>query len=93
MAYEVQQVCLFMHDPREPHMALIKRILRYVKGTLSSGLHIGHRLCSVSDCLLRHRLGWLPGLSTLHLRLLRLPRRQSSVLVLQAPGHVVSIQC
>nr|XP_034570869.1 uncharacterized mitochondrial protein AtMg00810-like [Setaria viridis] len=40
LAYAVQQVCLFMHDPREPHMALIKRILRYVKGTLSSELHI-----------------------------------------------------
>jgi hypothetical protein len=37
----VQQVCLFMHKPREPHLALVKRILRYVKGTLSSGLHIG----------------------------------------------------
>ncbi|WVZ53780.1 hypothetical protein U9M48_004676, partial [Paspalum notatum var. saurae] len=41
LAYAVQQVCLFMHDPREPHLALIKRILRYVKGTLSVGLHIG----------------------------------------------------
>ena len=41
LAYAVQQVCLFMHDPREPHMALVKRILRYVKGTLTSGLHIG----------------------------------------------------
>jgi hypothetical protein len=30
-----------MHDPREPHLALVKRILRYVKGTLSSGLHVG----------------------------------------------------
>jgi len=41
LAYAVQQVCLFMHDPREPHLALLKRILRYVKGTLSTGLHIG----------------------------------------------------
>ncbi|WVZ87097.1 hypothetical protein U9M48_033789 [Paspalum notatum var. saurae] len=41
IAYAVQQVCLFMHDPREPHLALIKRILRYVKGTLSTGLHLG----------------------------------------------------
>ena len=41
LAYAVQQVCLFMHDPREAHLALIKRILRYVKGTLSAGLHIG----------------------------------------------------
>jgi hypothetical protein len=41
LAYAVQQVCLFMHDPREPHLALLKRVLRYVKGTLSTGLHIG----------------------------------------------------
>jgi hypothetical protein len=41
LAYAVQQVCLFMHDPREPHLALLKRILRYLKGTLSFGLHIG----------------------------------------------------
>jgi histone deacetylase 1/2 len=41
IAYAVQQVYLFMHDPREPHLALVKRILRYVKGTLSSGLQIG----------------------------------------------------
>jgi hypothetical protein len=30
-----------MHDPRGPHLALVKRIIRYVKGTLSAGLHIG----------------------------------------------------
>jgi len=33
LAYAVQQVCLFMHGLREPHLALIKRILRYVKGS------------------------------------------------------------
>jgi hypothetical protein len=41
LAYAVQQVCLFMHDPREPRLTQIKLILRYVKGTLSLGLHIG----------------------------------------------------
>jgi hypothetical protein len=41
IAYAVQQVCLFMHDPRESHLVLIKRILRYMKGTLSDGLHLG----------------------------------------------------
>jgi len=40
LAYVVQQVCLFMHDPREPHLAFLKRILRYVKGTQSAGLSI-----------------------------------------------------
>jgi hypothetical protein len=30
IAYAIQQVCLYMHDPCEPHLALIKRILRYL---------------------------------------------------------------
>jgi hypothetical protein len=38
IAYAVQQVCLHMHDPRKQHLAAIKRILCYVKGTLSHGL-------------------------------------------------------
>jgi hypothetical protein len=42
ITYAVQQVCLFIHDPREPHLALIKRILRYVKGNLDHGLWV-HR--------------------------------------------------
>ncbi|GJZ53807.1 ribonuclease H-like domain-containing protein, partial [Tanacetum coccineum] len=29
---DVQQVCLYMHDPREPHFSAFKRILRYVRG-------------------------------------------------------------
>ena len=41
LAYAYQQVCLFMHDPREPHLALIKRIIQYIKGSLSAGLHQG----------------------------------------------------
>jgi len=38
IAYSVQQVCLHMHDPREPHLAALKQILRYVRGTLHLGL-------------------------------------------------------
>jgi hypothetical protein len=38
IAYAVQQVCLHMHDPREPHLATLKRILRYIRGTLQFGL-------------------------------------------------------
>ncbi|GKE75361.1 ribonuclease H-like domain-containing protein [Tanacetum coccineum] len=36
----VQQVCLYMHDPREPHRLALKRILRYVCGTIDHGLHV-----------------------------------------------------
>jgi hypothetical protein len=43
-AYAVQQVCLFMHAPCEPHHALIKRILRFVQGTLLRSSH-WHRIC------------------------------------------------
>ena len=35
IAYAVQQICLHMHDPKEPHLAAMKRILRYVQGTLT----------------------------------------------------------
>nr|GEY60432.1 ribonuclease H-like domain-containing protein [Tanacetum cinerariifolium] len=40
ISYVVQQVCLYMHDPREPHFLPIKRILRYVRGTLNFGLQL-----------------------------------------------------
>ncbi|XP_039822954.1 uncharacterized mitochondrial protein AtMg00810-like [Panicum virgatum] len=36
--YAVQQVCLHMHDPREPHRTALQRILRYLHGTLDHGL-------------------------------------------------------
>jgi hypothetical protein len=53
ISYAVQQVCLHMHDPREPHFLLIKRILRYLKGTLDHGLTIhsttSHSLIAYSD--------------------------------------------
>ncbi|KAM3317911.1 hypothetical protein ACQJBY_035560 [Aegilops geniculata] len=36
--YAVQQVCLHMHAPRDTHWALVKRILRYIRGTTAMGL-------------------------------------------------------
>lgn len=53
ISYEVQQVCLHMHDHREPHFSLIKHILRYIRGTLHFGLSIhsssSHKLIAYSD--------------------------------------------
>lgn len=40
ISYAVQQVCLHMHDPRVDHMSALKRIIRYVQGTLDFGLHL-----------------------------------------------------
>ncbi|GJU71159.1 copia protein [Tanacetum coccineum] len=40
ISYSVQQICLHMHDPREKHMTALKRILRYIQGTLHYGLHL-----------------------------------------------------
>nr|GEU48547.1 ribonuclease H-like domain-containing protein [Tanacetum cinerariifolium] len=38
--YVVQQVCLYMHDSRKPHFSALKRVLRYVRGTLDYGLQL-----------------------------------------------------
>nr|GEW21407.1 ribonuclease H-like domain-containing protein [Tanacetum cinerariifolium] len=40
ICYAIQQICLYMHDPREPHLAALKRILRYIRGTLDFGFHL-----------------------------------------------------
>jgi hypothetical protein len=40
ISYAVQQACLFMHSHTDRHLRLIKRILRYIKGTHHHGLHI-----------------------------------------------------
>ncbi len=36
--YAVQQVCQFMHSPRDTHLQAVKRILRYLKGTINFGI-------------------------------------------------------
>jgi hypothetical protein len=38
ISYMVQQVCLYMHDPQETHLTVVKWILRYLQGTLNYGL-------------------------------------------------------
>jgi hypothetical protein len=54
LQYDVQQVCLHMHDPREPHFCLIKHILGYIKGTLHHSLTLhrstSHSLVALFGC-------------------------------------------
>jgi hypothetical protein len=40
IAYAVQQIFLHMHDPREPHLTMMKCVLRYLRGSLDFGLHL-----------------------------------------------------
>jgi hypothetical protein len=56
IAYAVQQICLHMHDPREPHLTAMKCILRYLQGTLDYGL----LLCrsSSSDLIIYADANW-----------------------------------
>jgi hypothetical protein len=50
IAYAVQQICLHMHDPREPHLTAMKRILRYLQRTPDYGLFL--RRSSSSDLVI-----------------------------------------
>jgi len=45
-----------MHDPREPHLAALKRILRYIRGTLHLGLHL--RPSGVDDLVAYSDADW-----------------------------------
>ncbi|XP_022546231.1 uncharacterized mitochondrial protein AtMg00810-like [Brassica napus] len=40
IAFAVQQVCLFVHGPLDSHYNALKRILRYIKGTLDQSLQL-----------------------------------------------------
>jgi hypothetical protein len=40
IVYGVNQACLHMHAPRDVHWNLVKRILRYLRGTINHGITI-----------------------------------------------------
>jgi hypothetical protein len=40
IAYAVQQLCLHMHAPHDIHVAMLKRVLRYIKGTPQIGIQL-----------------------------------------------------
>ncbi|BBH09856.1 transposable element gene [Prunus dulcis] len=42
ISFAVNQVCQFMHNPRSSHLQVVKRIFRYIKGTVEQGL-VFHR--------------------------------------------------
>jgi hypothetical protein len=56
IAYVVQQICLHMHDPRQPHLTVMKRILCYLQGTPDYGLLLCHS--SSSDLVVYTDTDW-----------------------------------
>jgi hypothetical protein len=57
ISYMIQQVCLHLHYPREPHMTTLKRILRYLQDTMDFGLLL-HR-SSTSECVAYYDVDWV----------------------------------
>nr|GFA88294.1 ribonuclease H-like domain-containing protein [Tanacetum cinerariifolium] len=57
-------VCLYVHDPREPYFFALKRILRYVQGTLDYGLQL---FSSTTDSLIAYSDGDWAGCPTTRL--------------------------
>jgi hypothetical protein len=57
IAYTVQQICLHMHDPREPHLTAMKRILSYLHETPEFGLLL--RRSSGSDLVAYTDADWV----------------------------------
>ncbi|CAM8988175.1 unnamed protein product [Rhodiola kirilowii] len=49
ISFAVNKVCQFLHDPKSTHWSAVKRILRYVQGTIHHGLTIQPLLsCTLS---------------------------------------------
>jgi histone deacetylase 1/2 len=40
LSFVVNKVCQYLHEPRTPHMSVVKRILHYVHYTIDSGLQL-----------------------------------------------------
>jgi hypothetical protein len=56
IAYAVQQVCLHMHTPQEPHLIALKRIMRYLWGSLDHNLLL--RPSSTSELVVYTDANW-----------------------------------
>jgi len=79
ITYAVQQICLHMHDPWEPHLITLKWILRYLRGTVDFGLL--HRRSSSTELIVYTNTDWAGCPDT---------RRSSSGYAVFLGGNLVS---
>ncbi|XP_051211729.1 uncharacterized mitochondrial protein AtMg00810-like [Lolium perenne] len=59
LQYAVQQVCLHMHAPRDAHWAAVKRILRYVCGTMGYGMSLHASPSTSTDLVAYSDADWV----------------------------------
>jgi hypothetical protein len=62
ITYVVQQICLHMHDPREPHLTAMKRTLCYLRSTLDYDLLL--RCSASSELMVYTDVDWVACLDT-----------------------------
>lgn len=92
ISYAVQQVCLFMHDPREARWQALKCILRYLQGTIDYGIHF--QPSTLTQLVAYFDANWVGCLTPLfNLWLLYIFGGQSYFLELKASNHIFSFQC
>jgi histone deacetylase 1/2 len=58
ISFAVNRVCQFLAAPTDVHWSAVKRILRYVKGTVNMGLRI--QIVNRVERVYRRGLGWMP---------------------------------
>nr|GEW60968.1 ribonuclease H-like domain-containing protein [Tanacetum cinerariifolium] len=54
---EGSSLCLYMHDPREQHLNVMKRVLRYLRGTINLGLQLFR--CTTSQLIAYSDADWV----------------------------------
>lgn len=47
ISFTVNKLCQFMHSPKASHWSALKRVLRYLKGTINNGLFFKHHLALI----------------------------------------------
>ena len=99
LAYSVNKVCQYMQTPSESHWKVVKRILRYLKGTLHHGLHL--RKLSALDLVAFCDDDWplilmiedqLQGFVCILVQILSLGNRRNNILSLdQVPKQNIEV--
>jgi hypothetical protein len=62
ITYVIQQICLHMHDPWQPHLTAMKHTLRYLRDTLDYGLLLLHS--ASSELMVHTDADWVGCLDT-----------------------------